>query len=191
MAIDDVESWLIVEITSTMPRREAIVGVDAEAFLEDLDKLLAKVRQIDSSISLIRADETALTGHATRPRRFLPVLVCTEGFPVNPITMSELERRCDAESLLQGDDVQGLRLLTHEDLEAAEALMETHGVSLSALLEDHANSSLRAMDLRSYILASRNPIRLRPTRLDEATDAAFESLMSRVGRDQSDDAATP
>ncbi len=183
LVIDDVDAWLVVEITTSMPTRQTIAAADPDAYLQDVEKLLAKLRQIDSSIKLLREREALLTGHAGRARRFLPVLVCTEGFPVNPMTISELEERAADLGLLQGPDVAPLRLLSNEDLEAAEALVETHGVTLSELLLDHASSGLRSSDLRSYIIAVRHPTRIRPSRLDAVTDEAFGPIIERLGPD--------
>lgn len=180
LVVDDVDSWLVVEITSSMPTRETVAATTTEAFIDDLLKLLAKVRQIDSSIRLLRGDESALTGHSARPRQFIPVLVCTEGFPVNPMTVSELERQTAAEGLLAGDDVLGLRVVSSEDLEVAQAYTETDHVTLVSLLRDHAASGLRSADLRSYIIAERHPTRLRPMRLDATVDVAFAELMDAL-----------
>ncbi|MFC6236990.1 hypothetical protein [Longivirga aurantiaca] len=180
LVVDDVDSWLVVEITSSMPTMQTIASSSDRAYLDDIEKLLAKVKQIDSSIRMLRDHESALTGHAARARQFIPVLVCTEGFPVNPMTFGELTRRIRELGLLDGGDVMSLRLLSSEDLDAAEAFTETNGVALADLLRDHAASGLRASDLRSYIISERNPSRIRPHRLDGSTDPVFAALLATV-----------
>jgi hypothetical protein len=178
--VDDVDCWLVVEITSSMPTRETVASLRDDAYLDDIEKLVEKVRQIDSSIGLLRADESALTNAEPRPRRFIPMLVCTEGFPVNPVTIGDLTRRIEEEGLLDGADVELLRVLSSQDVEAAEAFMESEGVRLAELLQAHIASGLRDQDLRSYLIAERRPTRIRPRRFDAVTDDAFGPLMESL-----------
>ncbi len=178
LLVDVADAWLVVEITSTMPTRDTVIAARDDAYLSDVAKLVNKVRQINSSIGLLRGGESQLTGYPGRPRTYLPLLVCTEGFPVNPMTVSALEERITEEGLLAGADVEPLRLITGDDLLLAEAVIETSGITLVELLRDHARSGLHRVDLRSFIIDARLATRIRPTRLDGTVEAAFGRLLA-------------
>lgn len=185
LVVDCSDAWLVVEVTSSMPRRDTITASRSDAHLWDIEKLVDEVRQIDSSIALLRTDETALTGYAARPRTFLPVLVCTEGFPVNPMTISALMDAIAREDLLIGNDIESLRVLTGDDLLIAEAVIESSGQSLIELLRQHASSGLQRADLRSFIIDTRRATRLRPSRIDGTLTETLQPLFDAVGEDDS------
>ena len=70
-----------------------MASTSAERLDGDFTKLLEKVHQLDATTTSLRVRESALTGQpapALRRRRYFPVLVLTEGFPVNSITLTML-----------------------------------------------------------------------------------------------------
>ncbi|MFJ6252493.1 MULTISPECIES: hypothetical protein [unclassified Streptomyces] len=88
-AIDYPGTWIVIEVTTTQLRREAATAVPDDSQIKDIDKLIDEIDQIDATINALRHNETAFTGTPpTHNRRFLPLLVLPEGFPINPITLT-------------------------------------------------------------------------------------------------------
>jgi hypothetical protein len=97
----------------------------AQSGRADLDALVGrKVDQLAATIAALRADESELTGKpATGPRRFFPVVLATERFPVSPVTADLVRRRLAAAGTLSGADVSPLALVDLLDLELVEEFM--------------------------------------------------------------------
>jgi hypothetical protein len=84
-AVDYGDAWVVVEVTTSRLTRES-VAASREALSKDVDKLVKKVEQIDHTVAALRAEERKLTGVRPAPvRRFHPLLVVADGFPVNPM----------------------------------------------------------------------------------------------------------
>jgi hypothetical protein len=75
-------------------------------------------------------------------RRLYPVVLVAHGFPVNPITMSELHERVARAGLLQGSHLGRLEIIDLDELEQIEALHESGGPSLASLLADKQTANL-------------------------------------------------
>lgn len=183
-AVDCPSEWLVVEVTTTRPRRDTVHGTPAsdeeEAFEKDIAKLTKKARQLESSIAQLRLDESRLTGQPSRPRQFIPVLVCTEGFPVNPITCTSLKERLKKGGLLQDPDTLPVRLLSATDLEAAEAVCEDRGTTLTSILERHAMSTLRDASLLDFLSNSQGGASWLPNRLTPRIHSFFTSIRDEL-----------
>ncbi|MFE5178577.1 hypothetical protein ACFQ93_33335 [Streptomyces sp. NPDC056601] len=61
-AIDYPGAWIVIEVTTTQLRREAATAVPGESQIEDIDKLVEELDQIDETITALRGDETAAAG---------------------------------------------------------------------------------------------------------------------------------
>lgn len=198
-AVDYGDAWVVMEISTHQLTRESVVGGSPEALECDLEfGIIDKARQIDATIEQLRIAETLLTGGPARTRRkYVPVLVATEGFPVNPMTMLAIEDRLKAAAVLQGQQIGPLHILDQEELHMLEGLAEHGGPSLLALLEEHEVASLRNMGLKDYLLVGRRPPIAgdRPARLDTPFQAvwaiALEALRRTAGKGQPDDGESP
>ncbi len=161
-AVDGRDCWVVVEISSRTVTRESAAGLSADALLDDLNKgVIAKAEQIEATIAALRLDERRLTG-AMSPsprRRFWPVLVTTEGLPMNPVTTRRVQSMLRDAGLLQHEDTGPLVVLDTEALEAAETVAERGGPDLPALLEQHSTSSMRAYPFREWLLHTQGPLR--------------------------------
>lgn len=154
IVIDYGDAWVVTETTTTQLKRQSVVAQSEEAQVEDLDKLVGEAEQIHATIESLREDESRLTGAAHRPyRKFFPVLVLAEGFPVNPVTLTVLWERLRAKNLLQDPDIAPLEVLDTEELELIEALQEEGGPSLKQILEGKSKSNLSRASVRDYIIA--------------------------------------
>lgn len=123
-AIDCGSAWIVVEVSTHQLKRPAVVGGSAVALEEDFRiGIDEKVQQLDSTIRALQADESRLTGTpSVAGRRFVPVLVLTEGFPVNPMTYEAIEGRLRGAGLLRGPRVGPLHILDQEELEPTNAI---------------------------------------------------------------------
>lgn len=180
--LDYGDAWVVVEATTQMLRRTSLAGGTHAELRDDLGRYVRKIRQIHSTISLLRSGRVALTGgESPSHQRFYPLLVLEDGFPVNLASLSILRDAASGEGLLQGDDVAPLEVVTLEDLSLVQALQEQGGPSLRDLLQGKQDSGMRDMDLRSYV---HRTLRANPTRADDlrrAYRAAFAEAVARLG----------
>ncbi|MGW4830809.1 hypothetical protein ACWEOG_24730 [Amycolatopsis japonica] len=79
---------------------------------------MAKAKQLEATLSRLRHDESLLTG---RPRvgnrRFVPVLVISEGLPLGPVTRAVIDERLRVEDVLQEPVVRPLHIMGVDELE--------------------------------------------------------------------------
>lgn len=178
-AVDYGDAWVVVEVTTSTLTRES-VAASREAQSQDVDKLVKKVEQIDHTIAALRAEERKLTGARRAPvRRFYPLLVVTDGFPINPMSTEVLHQRVEREGLLTGDDVALLTIVDIIELEMLEAITEQGGPSLRAVLAGKERAVFYRSSVRDYLLLERglNPdhsqrvSKLMGKALDPALDA--------------------
>lgn len=186
------DAFVIVEIETHQLKRETVVGGKPDALESDLRTgIVEKAEQLQSTISDLVANETALTGRVPVPRRrYIAVLVLTEGFPVNPMTMSAARSRLEKSGLLTDEKVGPLHVLSQEELDIAEAICEETGETFLDLLEAHERSSMREMHFKNWVLTDvnrRNPPN-RPTRLESARDAFWSIAVERLRRETDRDA---
>lgn len=184
-AVFDAGEALVAVEVSTRQLQRRVRGSDSEEDLAtDLERgIYRKVEQLDATISGLREDESRLTAIRTpSPRRIVPVLVVTEGFPVNPMTTAAIEREVAARGLLRQVFVAPLRIIDQEELDMIESLVESGDASLLQLLDEWNASPLRAMDLRTFLAASRYQSGT-PARLAPAFELSWRAAMDALGAD--------
>lgn len=156
-AIDYGDAWVVVEVTTSKAQRATVSGISSNAVDADLGKLVDEAAQIEATIDALRIDESRLTGvPSQRARRYLPLLVASEGFPINPISLELLRERLRTAGVLQKSDISSLEVVDLEELEIVESLQEYGGPSLRDLLTQKAASSMANAGMREYILSSVN-----------------------------------
>ena len=186
-AIEYPGSWVVAEISTRQLKRQTVVAGDPAELEDDLQKGVdAKVAQIASTIRELISDESRLTGRAPHARRrYLPLLIITEGFPVNPMTMTAVSERIKASQLLDDPRIGPLHILDQEELDMAEAMVEQGGSSLLELLEGHERSTLANSAFKDWVVLDRGrgtgP--LHPKRLEKPHEQAFEPVLDRLRRD--------
>ena len=189
-AIDYEDAWVVVEISTRKLTRPAVIGGSPDALERDFHLgIIEKARQIQSTIDLLVANESALTGSPARPRRrYVPVLVVTEGFPVNPMTTMFIAARLKEASLLQDTRVGQLHILDQEELHLVEAVVEHGGPGLLGVLEEHESGNLRGLGLRDFLALERRPqlIGDRATRLAAPFQAAWKPALEALRRTTGD-----
>jgi hypothetical protein len=181
-AIDYPGTWIVIEVTTTQLRREARTAVPGESQIQDIDKLVEELEQIDATITALRGDEAALTGApaAAGDRRFLPLLVLPEGFPVNPITLTVIRERARRKGLLTRPDTDPVEIVDIEELEMIEALQEASGPSLLDILRSKQSGSLRNAAVRDHILHVMRVQPDAPARHAGLLDSALRPLVNAL-----------
>ncbi|MEU9324081.1 hypothetical protein AB0D91_09705 [Streptomyces canus] len=186
-AIDYPGTWIVIEVTTSQLRREAATAVPDESQIEDIDKLLEELDQIDATITALRRGEAALTGTpATAGRRYLPLLVLPEGFPVNPVTLTVIRERARARGLLQAPDTDPVEIVDIEELEMIEGIQEESGPSLLDILRGKQSGSLRNSAVRDHIFHVMRLHPSRPARHSDLLEAALKPLADALPRPSQD-----
>lgn len=179
-SIDDGSRWALFEITSSRLARDSVNASSAERLDLDLDKLVEKIEQLDQTIAGLRVAEAALTGAApTGWRRYFPVLVMTESFPVDPVTLTVLRARASELSLLRDPDVGPLEVVDGADLEILEGL-DPGEPSILAALDAKRSSSLALAGMRDYLLVEREARGSVPARIGALWEVVFELAKRHV-----------
>jgi hypothetical protein len=193
-AIDYPDAWLVIEIGTRQLSRATVVAITPEGLEADLKRGIdEKAAQLDATIRELIADETRLTGQTARPRRrYLALLVLTEGFPVNPLTTTAIKERLKAAGLLTDARVGPLHVLDQEELDMAEALSEEGGPGLLQLLEEHEHSNLAGSAFKDWLILERGrgtgP--RRPSRLESVRMEAWKIAIDRLQDAAAGQAAT-
>ena len=145
---------MILEVSSRQLTRETVSAMSSNSLVTDIQKgVVAKAQQLQSTIDLLRADEAALTGYPARPRRaYVPVLVISEGFPLNPIIRDAITRQLEDANVLPESSYGRLHIIDVDELEALEAAQRDSKGSVLELLEGHASGRLRNCGLRDHLI---------------------------------------
>jgi hypothetical protein len=161
--------------------QKTLAGGTAADFDQDVAKLVEKkVKQLDATIRHLDRDEEKLTGRPrTAGRRIYPVVLVAHGFPVNPITMSELHERVARAGLLQGAHLGRLEIIDLDELEQVEALHESGGASLATLLADKQTANLYRTALNQYLYFERRVPLVRPDRQGRLGREVIEGIAAR------------
>lgn len=187
-AIDYGDAWVVIEISTRKLTRATTIALEPEALAEDLRMGVDdKVEQLDATIRQLMNDESRLTGVQPQPRRrYVSVLVMTEGFPTNPMTMTAVHERLSARSLLADARIGPLHIVDQEEMTMVEAIVERSGPSLLDLLEGHEHSTLRNAGLRDYLIRDfgrgEGPEHAR--RLEAPFQATWQPVFERMNETQ-------
>jgi hypothetical protein len=183
-AIEYADAWVVLEIGTHQLTRATLVAGSPDALESDLKfGIDQKAVQLDATIGELISDESRLTGQPPLGRRrYVPVLVLTEGFPVNPMTTTAIRERLRAAGLFAEPRIGPLHIVDQEELDMAEAIAEDGGPSLLQLLEDHERSSLADSGFKNWLILDRGrgtgP--RRPRRLEAVRNEAWQPALDRL-----------
>lgn len=183
VAVDYGDSWVVSEITTIQLRRDSVSGISDDAVIADLNKLIEEVAQIDATIHSLRENEEALTGIEPNKdirRQYYPLLVLTEGFPVNPISLPLLREKVAKKGLLQGEDIMPLEIADLPELEMIEGIQERGGPSLKDILNKKRSGSLHNMQIRDFILVELRLPTQRPKRQLKLYKEGLRTILSHI-----------
>lgn len=183
LSVDDGRRWAVFEVTSSRLTRESVANTSPEQLDSDFAKLLGKVRQLDATITSLRAREPDLTEQPAPTslvrRRYFPVLVLTEGFPVNPITLTMLRQRAEQAGLLRGDDVEDLEVVDVTELEMLEGAGFGELTVLDAL-EAKSRAALQRANLRDFLLREHRLTTTAPDRVKHLAHEAYQIALRQA-----------
>ena len=179
-AVEYADAWVVIEVSTRRLTRGSVAGQGPDHLLDDVKKgVVVKARQLQSTIEQLRRDESALTGRPARQRRrIIPVLVLSEGFPINPAVRTVVEHVLKEADVLQ--DVEGpLHIVDLEELELLEQAESLGQGTLLELLERHERSTLAGAGLRDFLLLGVG-VAGRPARLEALWQEVFTPLLDRL-----------
>lgn len=195
--IDCGDTWVVVEVSTRQLQRASVLAGDLAALETDLARGIdEKAEQIESTIQALAKDESRLTGYATvAGRKFIPVLVITEGFPVNPMTYRAISSRLRDAGLLMLPGVAPLRILDQQEVYLIEHVVELGQDGLLGLLQGYERGNLREMPFRNWLITERRLDAQRPSRLERPFTRAWAPALAALrkaerGRDGPDSQAT-
>ena len=181
--IDYGDAWVVLDFSSRMPKRELAHAESLKALEDEVKYVVGdKAAQLDATISALQVDESLLTGRP-RPgrRRFHPVIVVSNKWPLNPITYELARLKVKEQGHLQGFHVESLAIITMEELEIVESVQEHGGPDFASLLRSHAAKSMRRMGLRDHVLLVEKLDVGRPRRMDALLESHTKRLVDAFG----------
>ncbi|MGL4176378.1 MAG: hypothetical protein ACRCSN_09910 [Dermatophilaceae bacterium] len=182
-AVEYDEGWVVYEVTTSQFRRSALLEGNLDEIRRDIVRcVIKKARQLHVMIDKIREAEERLTGHPPASRRvFAPVLIVTEGLPLNPMTHSCISQLLREESLLQDVDTLPLEILDSGDLDMLEGVLAHGSGTALNYLRSHAASNLRSMPFNTWLLDTHRPDVRRSDRITALMNEAFAYAGDALG----------
>ena len=182
VAIDCGDTWVVAEVSTRQLQRASVIGGSLESLEIDYQRGVdGKVKQIEATIRELQTDESRLTGcPAVAGRKFIPLLVVTEGFPVNTLTSRAIDARLKAAGVLAGPGVARLCVLDQQDLYWIERVVEAGQDGLTGLLEGYERGNLREMPFGNWLILERRLEAGRPKRLERPFARAWAPAMAAL-----------
>ncbi|MEU7529277.1 hypothetical protein AB0A74_26365 [Saccharothrix sp. NPDC042600] len=152
--LEEPGAWVAVEVSSRSVQRKLASAASPQALLDDvLRGVVDKAKQLEATLTRLREDESRLTGRAAEQgRRFVPILLISEGFPLGPVTRAVINDRLRRSNVLQNEQSQPLHIIGMHELELLEHAVTTGRGSLVDLLDAHARSTMAQMNLRDFLV---------------------------------------
>lgn len=182
-AVEYDSGWLIFEVTTSQVRRTALLSGNLDELQHDLIRfVVTKARQLDVTISRIRAEEERLTGFPPSSNRvFLPTLVLTEGMPYGPMTDACVRQILKDEGLFASEDVLPLEIIDSYDLDMLEGVLARGGGNAMNFLRSHQGSTLRNMPLSIWLLDAHRSKCRRSERISDLMESTFDRVSATLG----------
>ncbi|MBM7820113.1 hypothetical protein JOE63_002590 [Cellulosimicrobium cellulans] len=182
IAIDYGHAWVVADVSTRRLMREAAHGGAGVTLDHEIDALCKKFEQIHSTIRRIREARFQVrpSRGESEPARFYPVLILTEGYPVNPFVLDRLREVLAAKNILCGRDTAAPEVIDLADLEAVESLATSGGPTLIDVIRSKQNGPLRNMDMTSHIRNALGLSPTRPERVKQAQDRVFGRVVAAL-----------
>jgi len=181
-AVDYGDAWAVVEI-STRRLARPVVYAHQGAIEHEIEVLVAKCAQLDTTVKQLRRNESRLTGHAPIvSKRFYPILVLTEGYAVNPLVNLRLREVLRMKHLLSGKDTELVEVIDLQTLELVESMAEAGEPSLLDLIREKRTSPMANAGLWDYIVVERRYSGERGRRLQETWATPFDWALDALDR---------
>jgi hypothetical protein len=169
----------VVQHQMTVPTR--MLG-EVSAFEADMKAtVLKKAKQLNGSARALLTKE----GHRAhplgrRPERILPVVLQGADFPVNRATMAYAREKAASAGLLAQPECAPLVIVTLDELEMVEALVQSGVTSADEVFRGYAASGADD-SLRNFIVDHHGGAALRRSEpIQQALDAVFDAVTQRL-----------
>lgn len=170
----------VFEIVSGQLKIGSRVQLDVVSFREDFKKIVStKLLQLDVTSSNILSNPVPLTGVSQTPSRIQPVLVAGGRFPVNFITMFEIEHFIAENRLFADARILPVAVMDLGELEILEALCE-QGQSPIDLIARWRASEDAQVSFRNWIHNEPGLVAARPTRMNDQVEAFLSEANARL-----------
>lgn len=169
----------VVQHQMTVPTR--LLGQQS-AFEKDMEAtVLKKIRQLHgSSRALLTKDGHKAHPLGRRPDRILPVVVQGADFPVNPATMGYARDEAATRGLLIQPECAPVMIVTVDELEMVEALVQAGSSSADEVFRGYAESGAND-SLRNFIIDAHGGSTLRRSEpIQKALDELFVVVEDRL-----------
>lgn len=156
VAVDFGESWVVAEICARrIPR--AVRHGDPASIPELFQLAIEELEQAAATCRQIQERPEGLTGLASPGQlRFFPIAVMTEGFPVNPLVLSEIRRILAERGTFAGVNAAAVEVIDLVELEMFEAIVEAGGPTVPELLAAKADSTFAHDSVRNFLLSRKD-----------------------------------
>ena len=170
----------VFEIVSGQLKIGSRVLLDVVSFREDFKKIVStKLLQLDVTSSNILSNPAPLTGVSQTPTRVQPVLIAGGRFPVNFITMFELERFITDNELFTDARILPVAVMDLGEIEILEALCE-QGQSPINLIARWRASEDAQVSFRNWIHNEPGLEAARPTRMNDQVESFMREANARL-----------
>jgi hypothetical protein len=183
VVIDAGDVLLAVEIGSGRPSVETVRAGDPSALRKDLERLaFKKIRQLDDTATCLIDSPVPLLGAEAPKRPVQPVVVAAGGFFMSPVTANAIAEYCTDNGFLSHALVRTPCVITVDEVEMLEGLVENRHIALGIILKEWKASELAAVSLRNYLLNRFGPeiLTYRPPRMRPRFDQFTEEVMARL-----------
>jgi len=169
----------VVQHQMTVPTR--MLG-EVTAFEKDMEAtVLKKAKQLHGSArALLTKPHHPAHPLGRRPDRIVPVVVQGADFPVNPVTIGYAREKSADRGLLTQPECAPLMIVTVDELEMVEALVEAGHASADEVLRAYAASGA-LNSLRNFIIDEHGGATLwRSAPVQQALDEVLNSFSDRL-----------
>ncbi len=180
VVIDYGSEMAVFEVVSGQLKIGSRVMLDVNAFREDFKKIVSsKLLQLDVTCMNLLGNPRVLTGTTVVPSRLQPVLIAGGRFPVNAITMQEIQSFINDNSLFSDARILPPGVLDLGEVEILEGLCE-RGHSPVDLISRWRSSDDALVSFRSWVFNEPGLDFLRPTRMEENVHNFLEEIGARL-----------
>lgn len=154
LAVEYSNSWLIVEISAIRPRFQALAARSASDYRALLGQAITEAKQAISTCEslLHHADHPSTKFRPiARGSRMYPLVVLTEGFPINPFVLRDIRQSISQAGLGNDSRIGAVEIVGPDELEMLLALSTRFGLSIVNLLAEKASSNFRSDSVNNFL----------------------------------------
>lgn len=155
LAIEYSNSWLVVEISASRPRYEALSARSVEDYQLMISQAVIEGRQaLSTCMRLLKhADEGSFEFRPISPMtKMYPLVVLTEGFPISPFSLNDLRETLRKAGHGNDPRIAPLEVIDSSELELLLALTVKQGIAIVDLLEAKRPSNFWSDSVNNFVM---------------------------------------